>query len=460
MSTSPAAVFARLTDPNPPTDTPVLFDRAVVMGGSVAGLMAARVLADHTEEVIIVERDDPGTSTAPRPGVPQGGQVHALLPSGLAQLERWFPGFMDQAVAAGGRPMLPSGLRRYIDGQPRASDAQQVMLSASRPFIEAHIRKHVLALPNVKAIVGRATGVEFSGDAATGVRVEADGAETVERADFVVDAMGRSSRLGDWLEQAGWQRPPMQRMTVDLNYASAVFHRDDEPEYTFVLNAYTPQVSSESAGASVSQIEGDRWLVLVAGYAEHRPGQTIEDLIRVCRTELTPEYAHAVDNEVVEGVRTYRHPDSRRRDYHLVKRMPARLISVGDAVASSNPIYGQGMASGTLHASCLSEFLRSRPDLSQPARGFFARQKVVVDAAWSLSTASDLQLPHVNGPYPRFYRIRQWLSNQVAMATVHDPDLNRLFDEVTFLLRHPRELTRPSVRLRAIRLNRRAKKQG
>jgi flavin-dependent dehydrogenase len=66
----------------------VLFDRAVVMGGSVAGSTAARVLADHASEVIIVERDDPGTSAAPRPGVPQGGQVHAPLPSGLVQLER------------------------------------------------------------------------------------------------------------------------------------------------------------------------------------------------------------------------------------------------------------------------------------------------------------------------------------------------------------------------------------
>ena len=456
MSTSPAAVFARLSDPRPPTDTPGLFDRAMVLGGSVAGLMAARVLADHAGEVIIVERDDPGTSTAPRAGVPQGGQVHALLPSGLIQLERWFPGFMAQAVATGGRPLLPSGLRRYFDGFPRSSDAQEVMLSASRPFIEARIRQHVLALPNVKAIVGRATGVEFAGDAATGVRVEADGAETVERADFVVDAMGRSSRLGDWLEKAGWERPPMQRMTVDLNYAGAIFRRTDEPDYTFVLNGYSPQVSSTSAGASVSQIEGDRWLVLVAGYADHRPGQTIEDLVRVCREELTPEYAHAVAGDVVEDVRTYRHPDSRRRDYFRLKRLPARLIAVGDAVASFNPIYGQGMASGALHASCLSEFLRSRPDLSRPARGFFARQKVFVDAAWSLSTAADLQLPHVHGPYPRFYRIRQWLSNQVAMATAHDHDLNRLFDEVTFLLRHPSALTRPSVRLRAILLNRRA----
>ncbi|MBB5895975.1 FAD-dependent oxidoreductase [Kutzneria kofuensis] len=455
---SAADVFNRLSDPNPPTDTPVLFGRAVVMGGSVAGLMAARVLADHAEQVIVVERDDPGTSTAPRPGVPQSSQIHALLPSGLIQLERFFPGFTEQAVAAGARPQPPSTIRRYVDGQLRASDFDTAMLGGSRPFIEARIREHTLARPNVKTIVGRATGVEFDGEAATGVRVEADGAETVERADFVVDAMGRSSRLSDWLEQAGWQRPPMQRMTVDLNYACAVFRRDDEPDHTIVLSVRSPQLSPDVSGAAVCQIEENRWLVLVAGYAEHRPAQTTEDLIRFCRTELSDEFVHAVANEVVDDVRTYRHPDSRRRDFHRLRRMPARLVAVGDAVASFNPIYGQGMTSGTLHASCLSDFLRSRPDLSRPARGFFALQKVVVDAAWSTSTGADLQLPHVDGPYPRFYRIRRWLDNQVAAATLHDAAMNRLFDEVTFMLRHPRELTRPSVRLRAILLNRRAKK--
>ncbi|MFD2414931.1 FAD-dependent oxidoreductase [Amycolatopsis pigmentata] len=461
MSTSPAAVFDRLSDPNPPTDTPVLFGTAIVIGSSVAGLLAARVLADHAETVIVIERDDPGTSSEPRAGAPQGNQIHVLLPGGLRQLERWFPGFAEQALADGARPAPASIRHNYVDGVRKVSGSQAMMITGSRPFQEAQMRRHTLALPNVKAIIGRATGVQFDGDAVTGVRVQTDGAETVERADFVVDAMGRSSRLSEWLEQGGWQRPAIRRMTVDLNYATAAFRRNgDGLDVNALLAVRSPELSADVAGVAISQIERDRWLVMAGGYAQHRPGRTTEDLITLCRTEFPPEFGQVVSNEVVEDVRTYRHADSRRRDFHLLQRMPARLVAVGDAVASFNPIYGQGMSSATLHASCLSEFLRSRPDLSKPARGFFELQKVVVDAAWSISTGADLALPHVDGPYPRFYKVLQWINGQITAASVHDSDICRRFDEVTFMLKHPSTLASPAVLLRSILVNLRAKKKA
>src|SRR5689334_16508099 len=96
---SAARRFAVISTSERPTGQRVLFRQAVVLGGSIAGLMAARVLSEHAEQVFIVERDDLAAlaegPVGPRPGVPQGSQVHALLPSGLNQLERWFPGFVD-----------------------------------------------------------------------------------------------------------------------------------------------------------------------------------------------------------------------------------------------------------------------------------------------------------------------------------------------------------------------------
>src|SRR5215472_12795893 len=100
MLTSRSAIFARLSDPTPPSGTLVLLDTAIVLGGSIAGLLAARVLSDHATSVIIIEKDDPGASAVARPGVPQGAQIHVLLYGGLVQLERWFPGFTDDAIAA------------------------------------------------------------------------------------------------------------------------------------------------------------------------------------------------------------------------------------------------------------------------------------------------------------------------------------------------------------------------
>jgi 2-polyprenyl-6-methoxyphenol hydroxylase-like FAD-dependent oxidoreductase len=455
---SPAAVFARLSHPNPPTVTPIVLDTAVVLGGSIAGLLAARVFSDHAGTVIVIDKDDPGTSTELRPGVPQGTQMHSLLPSGLAQLERWFPGFTEQALAAGAHAAPPSARRFYFEGIRRAGGSQAMMLTGSRPFMEAQIRLHTLSLPNVKTITARVTGLEFGAGAVTGVQYESGGEEGVERADFVMDAMGRSSRLSEWLAQAGWERPAVRRISVDLNYATALLRREDgDPEIKAVLALRSPAGSVGVAGAALSQIEGARWMIGMAGYADSRPGRTVEDLVGRCKTEFPPEFGQVAGNEILGEVRSFRHADSLRRDFHALTRMPARLAAMGDAVASTNPLHAQGVASTTLQASCLSEYLRSDPDLSRPAREFFALQKVVVDAAWGLATGVDLALPHVDGPGPRGYRLLRWIYNQVRAASFLDPEIGRRFEEVTWMLKHPSSLAAPGTLTRAIRANRRAR---
>ncbi|MET7994282.1 hypothetical protein ABZU76_25640 [Amycolatopsis sp. NPDC005232] len=130
-------------------------------------------------------------------------------------------------------------------------------------------------------------------------------------------------------------------------------------------------------------------------------------------------------------------------------------MATGDAVASFNPIYGQGMSCAALHASCLSEYLRTGPDLAVPAHAFFALQRVIVDAAWGLSTGGDLELPHVDGPYPRGYRLHNRAIRQIVAASVFEPEIARRFDEVAYLLAHPATLARPGTLVRSIAANRR-----
>src|SRR6266508_3836452 len=74
---------------------------AIVIGASMAGLVAARVLADHFERVTVVERDRLPSEPVLRAGVPQARHVHVLLLSGARLLERLFPGLDDQLAAAG-----------------------------------------------------------------------------------------------------------------------------------------------------------------------------------------------------------------------------------------------------------------------------------------------------------------------------------------------------------------------
>lgn len=462
MKHSPAAHFARFNNPNPPTDTQVVLDTAVVLGGSIAGLLAARVLSDHAATVIVIERDDPGEGAELRPGVPQGSQVHTLLPAGLIQLERWFPGFTERAVAAGAHPTPPSERRVYFEGIPRTGGSQVMMLTGTRPFLEAQIRRHTLSLPNVKTTTARVTGLEFgAGDAVTGVRYESGGQEGVERADFVIDAMGRSSRLSEWLASAGWERPEVRRQRVDLNGATALLRGGDgDPDVGHVFALRVPGNPASVAGATLSQVEGGRWIVGMGGYVDSRPGHTAADFARACKTEFPPEFGQVADNEILGEIRFFRHSESLRREFHALSRLPARLAAIGDAVASTNPVYGQGIASAALQASCLSEYLRSGPDLSKPARKFFALQKVVVDAVWATANGADLAWPHVDGPYPRGYRVFRWINSQVRPASILDPEIARQVDEVTYMLKHPSALAAPATLIRSIKANRRAKKRA
>lgn len=462
MPVSPARQFSEICSDQRPSDARVIMRRAVVLGASMAGLMAARVLSDHAEQVLIIERDDSDVDDGPRAGVPQGSQVHALLPAGQNQLERWFPGLFDQAVAAGAVIPPLDGVRFFSNGRLRTAQSptsQDAALVSTRPFLEALVRHRTLAVDNITLITGRVVNLVFGNDRVTGVQyspIDGDGeVETrTETADLVVDAMGRSSRVSDWLANHGWPRPPLRRMPIKLNYATALFKRDEQVSDVWVAVAQTaadPDRGQIARIGGINAVEGDRWIMLVSGYDEDRPTRDIEDFTTRCRNDYPDLFGDIAERgEMIGDVVTYHQADSRRRDYHELDRLPAGLLAAGDAVASFNPVYGQGMTSATLHASCLSLYLRSNPELDQPARAYFERVRVIVDAAWQISTFTDLALPHVDGPYPKGYRLIKWLSNLVFTASMTDATVNERLLEVTTMLAHPNKLMRPSTILRAL----------
>ena len=98
----------------------MVMERGVVLGGSVAGLLAARVLSDHASEVVVVERDDLAGGPAPRRGVPQGNQVHGLLARGLEQIEALFPGITQEMFDDGAEVADPGvDCHWYVNGMPK-----------------------------------------------------------------------------------------------------------------------------------------------------------------------------------------------------------------------------------------------------------------------------------------------------------------------------------------------------
>ncbi|MEV1072959.1 FAD-dependent oxidoreductase [Micromonospora parva] len=462
MPPSPSRLFAEIATAERPAETRVVMRRAVVLGGSIAGLLAARVLSDHAEEVLIVERDPSDVDAGPRPGVPQGSQVHALLPAGQVQLERWFPGIADEALALGAPPPPrdPGTAKVFVNGVlglPPAATGTGPALITTRPFLEALVRRRTLAVDNIRMVYGRAEGVLFDERRVTGARYVPEGGTepVVEAADLVVDAMGRSSRLSDWLAEHGWPRPPLQRMPIKLNYATALFKRDEKVSDAWVAVFHTMAGRGRTARiGGINSVEGDRWIMLVAGYDGDRPSRDAADFTARCREHYPQMFGDIAEHgEMLGGVVTYHQADSRRRDFHKLDRLPAGLVAAGDAVASFNPVYGQGMTSATLHASCLSRYLRSGPKPhDEPARAYFDQVRVVVDAAWQISTTADIELPHVDGPYPPGYRVTKWFGDLLFRASLTDPVLNARLGRVTTMLDHPAALSRPGTLLRALRL--------
>jgi 2-polyprenyl-6-methoxyphenol hydroxylase-like FAD-dependent oxidoreductase len=447
---SAIAVFKRLAEAGPPEHAATLSDTACVLGGSVAGLLAARVLADHARKVIVVERDAVSAEVRSRPGVPQDQQPHTLLPGGLRWMERWLPGLTremqdDGAVLAG-----PGQHAYYLDGQAQVEAGRHELLTASRPLIESRIRARVLALPNVTTLRAQATGLKYTGGTVSGVHYRSDQAADVLAADFVVDAMGRTSKLSDWLFRNGYDYPRLHRLRSGINYASAVFKRTprrDERAPTAVLARFSPSPAVDGvAVAAVNAIENDQWHVMLMGYDDDRPGRTLEAFQETC-AKLPPVFGEAASDPVTGEILTYHQADSRRRDFTGLRYLPSGLISVGDAVASFNPVYEQGMAAAALHASCLSEFLRRLTARGGSAAEFFQLEEVVTDAAWTISAGGDAaRLDALSGAeVPADVASKRQVLDQLARTALVDEVVSEPVQDVSFMVAHPDTLADPAL---------------
>ena len=435
-------------------------DHAVVLGASMAGLLAARVLAEAYERVTVVDRDALPSTPERRRGVPQGRHAHVLVPGGAQLLDKLFPGLLDDLVA-GGAPMVrdlaelrfsPVGHRLCLKGRP----AQPFICQASRPFLEGHVRARVRALPGVEIIDRReVVGLVATSarDRVTGVRVLARGARAEERlgADLVLDATGRGGRTAAWLASIGYDQPPEEQLTIHLRYASRHLRLRPGalPGQRFVTIGAEP---GRPTGLVLFAEEGDRWILTVIGYDRHHPPTDPDAFLAVVETIAPPDVFAAIrDAEPVEDIAAFRFPANLRRSYERVRRFPAGLLVFGDALCSTNPAYALGMSVAALQAEALQETLAGGDrDL---ARRFFRAAAKPVNQAWRLTVGSDLALPQVQGARPLPVRVINAYVNQVLTAAERDPVVAERFLRVASLQDPASRLFRPSTARRVVLAN-------
>jgi 2-polyprenyl-6-methoxyphenol hydroxylase-like FAD-dependent oxidoreductase len=432
-------------------------DRALVLGASMAGLLAARALTDSYGQVTVIDRDELPETPMHRRGVPHGRHLHALAARGQQALEELFCGLTAELVAHGAPAgNLLTDARLYLSGHRlRQTPTGLVLLCASRPFLESHVRGRVRALPNVSFldrcdILGLATTPD--GRRVTGARVlrRADGsAEELLGADLVVDATGRGSRTPVWLDALGYPRPEPEQVRIGLGYASRTYRLPPGAldGQLAVLQAATPQHPRSGA---VQALEGDRWMMTLAGILGDHPPTDPEGFLEFARSLQFPDIYEAVrDAEPLDDPVAFRFPASVRYRYERLPRFPAGLLVTGDAVASFNPIYGQGMSVAAVEALTLRRHL-ARGIEPHPGRWFRDLARVV-DVPWDMAAGGDLVFPGVPGRRTRRTRLISAYLTRLHAAAVHDASLSTAFIRVAGLVAPPQSLLRPGVALRVLR---------
>jgi 2-polyprenyl-6-methoxyphenol hydroxylase-like FAD-dependent oxidoreductase len=430
--------------------------QAIVLGASVGGLLAARTLSDYFQRVVVLERDALAAGAEPRKGVPQGRHTHGLLAGGADALERFFPGIREELVAQGAETgdLLGKALWHVAGGPHARFESGLIGLTQSRPMLEQIVRDRLAALPNVtlrdQVCVERLMADETK-ERIVGVQVcdrRANRSESLA-ADLIVDATGRGSRMPAWLESFGYPRPAEERVDVDPAYATRMYRRRPG-DFQGLMGVVVTQVPPIKRFGVALAVEGDRWSLTLGGmFGDHPP--TDPDGFRRFAAGLASPMIHEFlqHAEPLSEVAPYRMPGSLRRRYERLARFPERLIVMGDALCSFNPIYGQGMTTAALQAEALGQSLSGGLDRLAPR--FFPRAAKLVDVAWGIAVTSDFQFPQTRGRKPRLAGLTNAYLRLIHQAARTDRAVALVFHRVANLLDPPGRLLRPAIIARVMR---------
>lgn len=438
--------------------------QAVIIGGSIAGMATARVLSDHFDRVIIVDRDQFPASPSFRSGTPQAHHIHVMLMEGQHLLEGLFPGFQDELAAAGAPAMdWTADCLWYGFGKwgPRFASGL-ITHFASRALLEYTIRGRLLHLPIVEFLTGcDVTGlmVDASGTRITGVRFRSREADQPGElgelpADLVLDASGRESKMPQWLQELGYAPPPETVINSFLGYSSRLYEKPAvATDWKAILVRGTPPENSRGGG--VFPIEGNRWIANLGAAGRDYPPTDEAGFLEFARSLPDPLlYTALKDARPISPIYGYRRTENRLRHYERLVRMPENLVALGDAACAFNPVYGQGMTVGVQGALALGESIRENrvADFTGLARRFYRKLARVNATPWAMATSVDFLYPETEGGQPdRTSQLTNRYMAQVTELSLEDARVHFAFLQVLHLLKPPVTLFHPYIMMQVVR---------
>jgi len=437
-----------------PSESYYLGERAVVVGGGLAGLSAARALSDRFRQVVILDRDQLPDGATPRPGVPQGKHPHGLLSGGLKALEQLFPGFGNELRQAGAVPTDRGfDILFEVGGQdpwPRIKFGEPTY-SMSRPLIELTLRRQVERLTNVK-VRGGCRALNIIGESGTGAATDIcyrtpDGSLEKLQSDLIIDASGNGSLTLEFLKASGRRLPQETSIGVNMRYASALFENADIKDNYKV--AYTlPNAPKESRGGVIIPAENGTYQVVLIGRRDDIPPTSESEFRRYARELRTPTIHNAIKHgRFLTEITPYSFNESRWRHFAEVSDFPRGLLPIGDAICRFNPVHGQGMSVAAQQAGLLFDLLgRFDNDLlSTLAAEFLTQAEKLIGEPWAMSAIPDFIYPETTGVRPQDLPERLNFQKGLGRLAARDSAVFELLIEVRNLLKPLTVLDDPSI---------------
>ena len=431
--------------------------RAIVIGGGIAGLCAARALANSSIEVCVLERDKLPETMTPRQGVPQGKHPHGLLGEGLKGILELFPGIQAPLERAGGRFIdmglaVNTELPGYEHLPPRALGITGY--AATRPVIEGVLRDNLKTLRNVTIHQdARATSInvdERSGRVGSIDCVSNANGRATMPADVVVDATGRGQLSLDLLARLGRPSVAETRIGIDLRLASGVFELPPEYASSGVAVLTPARAPAQRRSGLLVWREDGYWSIGLAGRFGDAPPTDLNGFVEFSSTLATSSVHTALlKARMVVDISSFGFPESVRRHFEQVDDFPKGLFPLGDSICRFNPVYGQGMSVAARQACILREILSEDPysiDVSDAVeRRYFKAIQPLIDSAWGLSSIPDLLFPEATGARPPNLDALTNYQRKFIQAAAVEPRLYQLHMEVLNLLKPATALREPQI---------------
>jgi 2-polyprenyl-6-methoxyphenol hydroxylase-like FAD-dependent oxidoreductase len=432
--------------------------QAIVIGAGIAGLAAARALSDSFERVVILERDKLTQDAAPRVGVPQGKQPHALLVGGQRALTDQFPQFVPQLLKSGGVAYDYTMARIEMGGfDPLPQrDLGIPIYSASRPLIEHVIRRELAQSHNValqeQSRVEALTRADSG--AINGARYVAPGGTVHSMAaDLIVDASGRGAPTLKLLDATGCARPETSSIGINIDYSTAIFTKPKDAPADWLLLGTLPRAPQERRGGVIMPIEDNQWMVTLSSRHPHSPPPATDaEFLAFAQTLRTRTIFNAIQNaERITPIARHRFTGSVRVHWERLSTLPRGLLLLGDAACHFNPLFGQGMSAAAQQALVLKRLLATAADKSDPLgwlqSNYFEKLAAVLDAPWSVAVA-DLIYPETTGTRPETFERSMKFAAGLLRLAVQDPEIHKLMTEVQQLLKSPAVYNEPELHRR------------